>query len=84
MLDEAQASGHIQDDALDGKTIMVLDDQEEAHDSLEAVLMTVVGASVAVFASGDEALTHLRDLPRNGPTRCSAISSLAGNRTVTT
>jgi ATP-binding cassette, subfamily B, bacterial len=60
--DEAQASDNIADDALSGKTIMVLDDQEEARDSLEAVLMTV-GANVVVFASGDEALAHLRDAP---------------------
>jgi ATP-binding cassette, subfamily B, bacterial len=62
VLDESQSTGIIKDDALSGKTIMVLDDQEEARDALEAVLMTV-GAQVEVFASGEDALTHLRAMP---------------------
>ncbi len=57
VLDEAGASGDMAHATLDGKTIMVLDDQEEARDALEAVLESAV-AHVMLCASGEEALTR--------------------------
>nr|WP_284502848.1 MULTISPECIES: ATP-binding cassette domain-containing protein [unclassified Caballeronia] len=62
VLDDPQASEATHDDALAGITVMVLDDQEDARDALEAVLESV-GARVMSCASGDEALARLRELP---------------------
>ncbi|MDR5815129.1 ATP-binding cassette domain-containing protein [Caballeronia sp. LZ043] len=62
VLDDAHINAGTAEDALTGITVMVLDDQEEARDALEAVLETV-GAQVVSCASGDEALARLRALP---------------------
>ncbi|CAL8480531.1 ATP-binding cassette, subfamily B, bacterial (plasmid) [Caballeronia sp. S22] len=62
VLDDTSAHAAAHDDALNGITVMVLDDQEEARDALEAVLESV-GALVVLCASGDEAITRLRGLP---------------------
>jgi ATP-binding cassette subfamily B protein len=62
VLDDPQAHQLTHDDALTGITVMVLDDQEDARDALEAVLESV-GAHIVPCASGDEALGHLRALP---------------------
>jgi ATP-binding cassette subfamily B protein len=48
---------------LDGLAVMVLDDQEETRDALEAVL-ELHGATVSVAASGADVLARLRDAPR--------------------
>ncbi|MFM0324373.1 ATP-binding cassette domain-containing protein [Caballeronia glebae] len=62
VIDDPQAHQLTHDDALTGITVMVLDDQEDARDALEAVLESV-GAHIVPCASGDEALGHLRALP---------------------
>jgi ATP-binding cassette, subfamily B, bacterial len=62
VLDDTPASETAHDDALTHKTVMVLDDQEDARDALEAVLASV-GARVILCASGMEALECLRNLP---------------------
>lgn len=49
--------------ALDGLAVMVLDDQEETRDALEA-LLELHGATVGVAASGADVLARLRDAPR--------------------
>ncbi|SAK99057.1 response regulator receiver protein [Caballeronia fortuita] len=62
VLDDPQVIGPSPDDALSGIRVMVLDDQEDARDALEAVLASV-GASVVTCATGAEALERLRALP---------------------
>ncbi|GAB5094838.1 ATP-binding cassette domain-containing protein [Caballeronia sp. HLA56] len=49
-------------DALNGLSVMVLDDQEDAREALEAVLETA-GAQVRLAASGTEALDWLEATP---------------------
>ncbi|HTH61408.1 MAG TPA: ATP-binding cassette domain-containing protein [Paraburkholderia sp.] len=49
--------------ALDGLSVMVLDDQEETRDALEA-LLEMQGATVGVAASGADVLARLRETPR--------------------
>ena len=61
VLDDPQASGTAHRDALKDVTVMLLDDQEEARDALEAVLESF-GARVLSCVSGDEALARLRSL----------------------
>ncbi len=62
VLDDAGSADAIRDNALGGMTVMVLDDQEEARDALEAVLESV-GAKVVQCASGDDVLSYLRERP---------------------
>jgi ATP-binding cassette subfamily B protein len=62
VVDEPQTTASSDDNALSGITVMVLDDQEEARDALEAVLESV-GAHVVLCGSGDDALGRLRGLP---------------------
>ncbi len=50
--------------ALDGLRVMVIDDQEDARDALEAVL-SASGAQVVRAATGTEALDWLRQRPRD-------------------
>ncbi|SAK56690.1 ATP-binding cassette domain-containing protein [Caballeronia ptereochthonis] len=61
VLDDPAFAAAAPADALMGVTVMVLDDQEDARDALEAVLESV-GAHVVPCASGDEALERLRGL----------------------
>ncbi|TDV21064.1 ATP-binding cassette domain-containing protein [Paraburkholderia caballeronis] len=49
--------------ALDGVAVMVLDDQEETRDALDA-LLSLHGATVSVAASGEQSLARLRETPR--------------------
>src|SRR5690606_29787967 len=49
--------------ALDGKRLLVVDDDEDARETLRA-LLEARGASVVSFAAGREALAHLRGCAR--------------------